>query len=474
MITIDDIFIRAVNSWRDNKGIGTMICPAPLNDKVPLLLILQRIYNKSPDCKTIIIVKEFGVRLDLIDFLTKQDDEKNNEEFKRLLSEKYIRIFTHDFINSSRWHTVAFLGILYNIETFDISLRLWLDSCKFKLIVLNKILDNQEDRFYLNQICPTLSEFKQNEIDELRTTRPVEEMWIGVDIPADSEEYKLLDYYNKEISTIINVFDNFDNIKYARIGNPSTNESAIQYCTRLALDNGWNEHLDMSSEYNRMIDATYNPGKLKDKASNCYEIIRLRSNLLTDFNGKLEKIYKICKEHEHEKILIINNRGEFAAKVTAYLNKRFDNIVCGDYHNKVENVILRKPNGEPVLVKSGSNKGQPKKIGWKAQMTLNQSKFNEGMINILSTNNSPDKNLNIDVDVIIITSPLCEDIKSYLYRLTKVNYIGDSIKLYTIFCKSTIEHKKLLEKEQGINHQIVNKDENIIAAENNIDYFIVD
>ena len=152
----------------------------------------------------------------------------------------------------------------------------------------------------------------------------------------------------------------------------------------------------------------------------------------------------------------------------------FDNVVCGDYHNKVENIILRNPDGSPVLVKSGINKGKPREIAYQAQMTLNQSKFNSGEINILSTNNSPDKKLNIDVDIIIITSPLCEDIKSYLYRLTKVNYRGDVIKLYTIFCKSTMEHKQILEKEVSVNHQIVNKDENMDISENNFDFVIAD
>ncbi len=473
-MTVDEIFTNAVESWRKNNGVGTMICPAPLNDKVPLLLILQRIYNRSPNCSTVILVEDFNSRLDVIDFLTKQDDEENNKEFKRLLDEKIIRVFTRTFFDSGRWTSGSFLGIIFNLEKFDSSIRNWLERCNFKLVILSNLLANQEDRLRLSEICPTLTEFKQNEIDELRISRPVEEIVVGVDIPVDSEEYKLLEYYNKEITTTINIFENFDNIKYARIGNSQTNESAMQFCTKLAYENGWSENLDMSLEYNQMLDSTYNPNILNDRASKCYEMMRLRNQLLTNYSAKLNKIYEICKEHENEKILIINNHGEFAAKVTAYLNNMFDTVVCGDYHNKVENIILKQANGEPVLVKSGVNKGKPKEIGYKAQMTLNQSKFNNGEINILSTNNSPDKSLNIDVDVIIITSPMCEDIKSYMYRLTKVNYPNETIKLYTIFCKSTLEHKKLLNRELSINHKIVNKIENIDVSENNFDFVIAD
>lgn len=473
MITIDSIFQDAVESWRVKNGVGTMLCPAPLNNKIPILLILERIYNKSPTCSTTIIVESFNDRLDMIDFLTNQENEENNQEFKRLIN-KYIHVITYDFLSSGRWYGSSFLGIIYNPKKFNLVLQLWLDRCKFKLIVLNKLLDEQDDRVSLNKMCPILNEFKQAEIDELRTSLPVEEMYVGVDIPTDSEDYQLLEYYNKEISTTINIFENFDNIKYARVGNPITNESAMEICTKIAYNNGWNENLDMSVEYNQMIDATYNPNLLNERASKCYETIRLRNHILTNFNGKLDKIYEICKKHEHEKILVINNNGEFAANVTTYINNMFGNIVCGDFHNKLENIILKNPDGSPVLVKSGVNKGKPKEIGWKAQMTLNQRKFNEGCINIISTNNSPDKNLNIDVDIVIITSPLCELIKSYLYRLTKVNYKNGIIKLYTIFCKETLEHKRLLEREPQINHIIVNKDENEVFSENNFDFVIAD
>lgn len=469
-----EIFEKAVETWRNNKGIGTMLCPMPLNNKIPILLVLQRLYNSSSNSSTIIITNTFNDRIELTEFLTHQGSEENDNEFKRLIDSKRIRIFTYEYFHRTHYISSAFLGIFYNIEEFDYFSREWLHTCRFKLIVLNKLLDKQEERVRLNQICPILNEFKQTEIDELRVNRPVEDTWISVTIPEDTETFKLLEKYNKEITTTLNIFDNFDNIKRARVGDATLNMSASEFCNRIAYENGWNEHLDMSIGYNVMIDQTYNPNNLSDRAKQCYEIIRLRSQLLTDFEGKLDEIYKICKEHENEKILIINKRGEFAAKVTAYLNVMFNDVVCGDYHNKLDNIILKNPDGTPVLIKSGVNKGKPKEIGYQAQMTLNQSKFNSGEIHILSASNSPNKDLNINVDVVIITSPICEDLKSYLYRLSKINYIGDTIKLYTIFCKSTMEHKILLNKEMPINHKIVNKNENIDISENNSNFIVVD
>ena len=167
---ISDLFLNAVESWRKNKGVGSMLCPLPLDNRVPILLILQRIYSHSPTCSTVIIVESFKDRLNLMEFLTTQEDEDNNKEFKRLFDEKNIRIITREFLRSGRWNSYAFLGIIFNPESFDLGLRLWLDRCKYKLVVLNKLLDIQEDRIYLSKICPILNEFKQNEIDELRQT----------------------------------------------------------------------------------------------------------------------------------------------------------------------------------------------------------------------------------------------------------------------------------------------------------------
>ena len=185
-------------------------------------------------------------------------------------------------------------------------------------------------------------------------------------------------------------------------------------------------------------------------------------------------ILEVVKDNPEDKILIINKRGEFASKVTDYINSHSDTDICGNYHNKVDNIPAVDINGNPIFIKSGVEKGKRKSMGYCAQMTLNEKKFNLGKLRCLSLSNSPDKSLNVSFNTIIITSPFCEDIKSYLYRLTHICPISDKIKLFSIFCKNTIEQQKLINKPISETHVIVNKDEIIANNENNFDFLIVD
>ena len=112
-------------------------------------------------------------------------------------------------------------------------------------------------------------------------------------------------------------------------------------------------------------------------------------------------------------------------------------------------------------------------MGVTNQKKLIQQLFNLGKINIISTTNSPDKELNIDVDVLIITSSLCDDIKSYIYRLSKCKF-NIPIILYSLYCENTLEEKAINDKQLSSNHVIVNKKDIDVKIDNNSDYCIVD
>lgn len=465
-----EIFENAINHWRDEKGIGTAIIGHPLNDKLMVLGVLQRMYARSPTLNSVIITKSFSERQTIIEFLTQQENsEENNEEFKRLINSSKLKVFTDNYIKNCHITSYPLLCILYRPDSACEEILDYVSKCKFKLIIMNKFLTNYEDISKIYQVAPLLPDFQQAEVEAIRLSTPVEETQIGIDIPENSEVYKLLKYYDEYIATSLNIFGSFDIIQQANVGNQQLNISSTQICYQIAQENGWNEHLDMNIEFNIEIDKLYNPNNLKERASKTYEIIRERSKLLSDFNGKLDVILDIVRANNDKKILIINKRAEFANVITDFLNDLSDSIICGNYHDKVDNIPAVTFTGQPVYYKSGARKGERKMMGAKAQKTLNVEKFNNDLIHVLSTNNSPDKDLAIDVDIVIITSPMCEDIKSYMYRLSKIYFRSKHIELYSLYCRNTSEQKMIEKKSLSDNHNVKNS----FVDENNSD-FIVD
>lgn len=473
-MTFEEIFDNAIEHWRINKGIGTALIPSFIDNKGFILAILERIYSKSDDATTVIVVNDFNKRTELIEYFTHQEDEDNNAEFKRLIETKKIKIFTAKFVENSKYPIRCNLSIVCEIDRlFDKLISLLVES-KFKLVVLSNLLSSPSDMGILYKYCPLLEDFKQNEIDAARTNLPVEDVWVSVDLPEDSEAAKLLKYYNEYIATSLAIFGSFDIMQQARVGNRTLNISASEICSQIAYENGWNEHLDMNIEINVNLDELYNPGNIKDRASKTYEIIRERAKLLSDYEGKLDKILNIVKENEHEKILVISKRGEFAAKITEFINTLSEDNICGNYHDNVEPIPAVDLDGNPIFYKSGENAGKRKYMAAKAQKTRNEYLFNKDKLRVLSANNAIDKSLTINVDIIIITSPLCEDIYNFIYRLSNLRFTKNKIKLYSIFVKNSLEEKQLENKPIKEQHMIVNKCKNNVVFENNSDFIVVD
>lgn len=468
-----EIFENAILHWRDRGGVGSAIIPPPLNDKVMVLGILQRIYARSPTTVTVILVNDFQERREIIDFITHQEDDENNEEFKKLIDDKYLKLFTLDFASKTRCFN-PHLFICYRPLAFTDTILEYLQRSRYKLVVLNKFQGEIAKTVDLFKYCPLLDDFKANELEELRLSTPVEEYQIGVDIDETSTDFINLAKYNDYITTSINIFGNFDYIQQARTGNAVLNISASQICAQIAQDNGWNEQLDMSIDFNVEIDRLYNPIQLRERATQTYDIIRRRSQLLSDYDHKLQAIFDIVNENPNKKILIISKRGEFASQITEYLNCAFGDEVCGNYHDKVLPIPMKDKDNNVICYKSGAKKGQPRLMASQAQKTSNEKLFNMDLLSVLSTSNSPDKELNIAVDIIIITSPQCESIKSYMYRLGNVSYNNNKLTLYSIFCKNTLEERLLENKEQTYNQTVINKCEKCVITENISDFVVVD
>lgn len=470
-----DLFNNAVEHWKSKRCVGTAFIPKQLEDKSFLLLVLNRIYSipKNKNFKVLVITNTFQERMDIVEYITHQENKENNSEFNHLILSKLLVIVSKELGYKFSFYNDATLVIFYHISDIQGKGINLIKDRQFKLVILNKLLDKQEDNNLIYTECPLLEDFEQNKLDAVRTNTPIEETWIDIRIDEDSKQYKLLKYYNEYIATSMNIFGSFDIMQQCRIGNQSLNISAATLCYNIATDNGWNEHLDMSVELNRQIDNLYNPGNIKARADETFEFIRNRANLLASYDGKLEAILKIVNDNPNKKILIINKKGEFAAKVTEYINTHSIEIICGDYHDWALPKEAVDVDDNPVYFKSGTRKGERKIMGSQYQKALNEKKFNLNKLRVLSTSNAPDKALCINVDIIIITSPLCEEIENYLYRMTNLRF-NEKLTLYSLYIKNSLEEQKLNNKQVSEKHKIINKSENNIIVENNSDFVIVD
>lgn len=471
-MTEEQVYLNAVDAWRMNKGIGTFVIPAPFDALRPLLYILPQLYNKSPTTSVVIIVKDFADRSSIESYLTTLNNEVWNNSFRTVMHNGSLRILTTEYAVEHINDYSPLLTIIYNPSIFHFVHIAMIEKSKFNLVILSKLLDNKTmDDFYT--VAPSIGNFSQNVIDEVRTNRPVKECLVGLTITPDTELDKEMTYYNREISTALAIFGNFDNIKYARLGNSDTNCSSMMICDAIARTNGWDNHLDMSSEFNRDIDKLYSPSAIKERADSIYNIIRERSTKLASSKDKLSNILDIVNDNLDKNILIINKYGEFANLVTDYLNDKFGKRICANCHDKVDNVPAVDDYGNPILIKSGPKKGQSRLLGVIAQKKLAQKLMNSHKINVISCGASPDKSLDVDIDLVIITSPLCDTIESYFYRLSKVHF-SNEVLLYTLFYKNTLEEKKLEDRSVPANHTIINDFDRNVKVDNNNDYCIVD
>ena len=94
--------------------------------------------------------------------------------------------------------------------------------------------------------------------------------------------------------------------------------------------------------------------------------------------------------------------------------------------------------------------------------------FNEGKLNVLSIKNSSDNSLNLSCDIVIITSPICDNIIDIKKRFNKVQFIGVKTIIYKIYCLGTIEEELLQKQKKSALITIVDNNEDFIEYNENL------
>lgn len=458
MKSIDKYISDICTKFQQNHGRACCYCFPPTDYRALIYTIYNKYTQKRPNSKVLIVVDKYDTRVKVIDYL-KEHNATEETGFKyNVLSADYIK---HNF--SYNYEFIITIGVNTQTNVID---RLSKDS-KFMLSVFTVYNKDNEFNTLVRRLLPLIS----SDVNELNIRQdlissPVEIYPISVILKDDDRtEY---DKCNEFISTTVKVFGDFDSIQKARVGDARLNISSQEIREMIAHNNGWSLTLDTSIEFNRQIDEIYNPSALLERANLAYNVMSLRRNLVSDNNNKLEAIKDIIVANSNKRIIIVSKRGEFAAAITKYLNE--NEIACGDYHDCIEQQAMIDENtNDYIRYKSGTKKGEIKYFGSDALSTYFLGCFNDKQINCLSIKNSSNSKLKTAIDILIFTSPLCDDIVSFKQRFTNIEFTSTPNKVYLIYTESTIEQDKLISHyKKGVVSVIENDDEkNIVIDENN-------
>ena len=443
-----------MDKFVEKKGKASCYALKPVKPENIITVFINAHRQKRNDTKILIVTDTYEQRLKIKDILEKHNLIDN------------VTILTRKFINGYYNYIYHFTFLLGCNDDIDVLKHLNHQS-KFTLNVLTEYNPSLNEE--INKVLPIITtNVTFNELCQDRLKYPVEETHIPITISDEDKEQS--DKYDKYISSSMSIFGSFENADKCRIGDTVLNISAGEFRYNLAKENGWSETLDTNIEFNKNIDEIYNPNSLFERANTLYNIIRERSNLLTDNNAKIPAIIDIINKHKNKKILIVSKRGEFANLIANYINENTE-YLCGEYHDCIPEQYIKDENGEYITYKSGENKGKRKLFKSKALSTMCLNRFNSSdksfAINLLSIKNSSDIKLKTAIDIVIFTSSVCYSPNDFISRYSNIEFNSNPLISYMIYCNNTIESNKINERLLTNNVKLIEFEKNIQIDEEN-------
>jgi hypothetical protein len=452
----DKLITQVINGFQNNKGKASVYCFS--TDVIPKLVysIIIPFCKRHPDKQIFIVVDCYNTRKSIYNYLNSQNVNSDNGY--------NIRILSVDFIKP-QYHYEYMLTLTVGVNDNLLAITKLAKESHFTLAILTKNIMNNEFISNVRNILPSIDTADLDiAIRQDNIYSPVEEHRYGVELFEDDRV--IYNKYTDYINTSVSIFGELSNIEKCKKGDEKLGISAAEFRNTIAHENGWREDLDTNVPFMKQIDDIYNPNILFERACTFYTITKQRRDLVSDNSAKLEAIKNICLANLGKQILIISKRGEYAAKVTKYLNE-FSDIKCGDYHDCIDDAIAVDDMGVPILVKSGINKGKPRIVGSQAQSTTNERLFNNKTINTLSIKSASNPKLKIAIDVVIFTSPLCDNIIDVKTRFTNITFNGVPTKTYRVYCVGTIESDKMNKEKEVSTIKVINDTENFVGYDEN-------
>lgn len=455
------LILQLIDGFKAQKGKASCYAYKPLKPENIIAVFINLHRQKYQNTTIFIVTRDYDERVKIKEILENHGLAYN------------VTILTKTYIRLDYNYNYTFTFIIGCNDDYPFISHLSKQS-KFTFNILTEYTTKSTFNDWINKNLPIIkTNINTNDLIKDRLNYPVEERHIGVELSDDDR--KQSDKYDDYIKTSMTIFGSFENADKCRIGDNVLNISAGEFRYQLAKENGWSETLDTTIEFNKNIDDIYNPNALFERANVLYNIIRERSNLVTDNNAKLEKIVEIINNNPNKQILIVSKRGEFANTIANYINENTE-YLCGEYHDCIPEQYLKDENGEYITYKTGENKGKRKLFKSKALSTMCLDRFNSSdktqKINLLSIKNSSDVKLKTAIDLVIFTSSLCLSTNEFIERYSDIEFISNPLNTFVIYCNNTIEDTKLHNRQLTRNVTLIEEEKNFTIDENSGEIYL--
>lgn len=432
MIDYNQINDNLQREFVNNRGKGLVFAYPPLNIGNVLLGTIGKLILKRPDEKLLIVIGEYRYKEEILKSIKERVDLEQAvfiENHLQFLSQSYA--FTKLYL-----YTV---NILVGIEAPDFIKKSY-DESKFTLCVITNPTLRLNIVNSIRSFMPVLNiGVAENDLQTTKINVPVKEYRHSVYFTE--EEQKQYEKYSSFIKDSMTVFGDFNFVEICRNGDRQTGASAMQCCTEVARANGWSNELDMSIEFNVQIDRIYNPNAIHERAQLIYNITRERKTFVCNAKAKIKEVIKIVRANPYKRIVVVSKSGDFANEIAeALINAGFP---CGLYHNEIPSAFMPDANGDTIRYKSGINKGKPKLFKADALSTYWAQLYSYGNPHILSIKSTSDPKLDIDIDIVIFTTTLVDDIFKFKARFRNCRFPEDTTEVHRIYVGNTIEENSM-------------------------------
>lgn len=483
-MNVTDVYETSINKWSRNKGIGTISYDRALDLFTPIKAVLNKFFSFDPNRRVTVVVPS-AVDIDHWSTALIKDFQYADK-----IGTDMLKFITADSIIFNKYKDDVTLLIFYRIEKFIEGERLKLVkgeyiTYKYLLGVTNSP-DPYDDTFGLYAACPVIDRVTKVDVVTHGLLDASIDFNVGLTM-NNNDQLKFRDY-SSFIKDTIDMFNgDFNLILNCYHGDRVNGISADMFRNDLATSKGWSKDIDTSSTYFSNIDRYFSPNALYERAKSFTEIIKKRKNLLSDNDVKVAAVLEIIEKYKDKKILIINKRPNFANVLSYAINDRIKghhlkvdkpkqtlfnvandkkldaftvkgSFICVEYHPNVESrPLIDIETNDFIKYKSGNNKGKVKKFGATSLNKIANERFNEGYHTVMSTSNSMPKTAELTIDFVIVTSPECDTLNKFQYRVNRLDF-SDNVKIVNLYLHNTKELDKLKEKQALTKTKVINSE----------------